>query len=98
MLLRLVNADFKFTYTDIGFNGSNSDGRVYRNVTLCFSSEVVSLETLPKKSLSTGQRIFGHRLSRARRVFENSFEILANSIIVLLSPLSMVPENVWIGC
>ena len=52
------------------------------------------MKPYPERNLSIEQRIFGYRLSRARRVVENGFGILANRFRVFLSPLSLTPENV----
>lgn len=40
------------------------------------------------------ERVFNYRLSRARRVVENAFGILANSFQCLLTTLKLEPHNV----
>ena len=46
------------------------------------------------RSLAHEKKIFNYRLSRARRIVENAFGILANRFRVFLSPMLLSPENV----
>ena len=52
------------------------------------------MKPYPNRGLSKEQRTFNYRLSRARRIVENAFGILANRFRVFLSPIQLSPENV----
>ena len=45
------------------------------------------------KNLCTEKRVFIYHLSRARRVVENAFGILANRFRIFLMPIAVVPET-----
>ena len=47
----------------------------------------------PGKNLSYKQRVFNYRLSRARRIVENAFGILASRFRVFRRPLLLQPQN-----
>ena len=126
VLLAVVDADYKFTYVDIGCNGRISDGGVFRNCALSGALEentlniphptslpgkthpipymIVADDAFPMKEyllkpysqigLTRARRIFNYRLSRARRIVENSFGILANRFRVFMQPIALAPEKV----
>ena len=48
----------------------------------------------PLHNLSLESRITNYRISRARRISENAFGIMANRFDVFLSPLQLSPKNV----
>lgn len=52
------------------------------------------LKPYPLTKMTKDQRIFNYRLSRARRVVENTFGILANRFRVLLNVNPLIPEKV----
>ncbi|XP_072164397.1 uncharacterized protein [Diadema setosum] len=47
-----------------------------------------------RRNMTEEERIFNYRLSRARRVVENAFGILANRFRVFLTPIALSPEKV----
>jgi hypothetical protein len=46
------------------------------------------------RHLTTEQRLFNYRLSRARRVVENAFGIMCNRFRVFLTTIALAPEKV----
>lgn len=54
------------------------------------------MKPYPERGLTLEKRIFNYRLSRARRVVENAFGILANRFRVLLNPINLSVDNVEI--
>ena len=52
------------------------------------------MKPFPRRGLSNEKRIFNYRLSRACRVVENAFGILANRFRVLLTIIILSPEVV----
>lgn len=125
----LVDADYCFTFADIGCQGRISDGGVFRNSALFKKMDTNQLELpsdnpLPGKYLpipyvfladdafglsqhimkpypgvynkGSPERIFNYRLSRARRVVENVFGIMASVFRILRRPMLLQPEKVSI--
>ena len=52
------------------------------------------MKPYPSRGLSLAKRIYNYRLSRARRVVENAFGIMANRFRLFLSPMLLSPDNV----
>lgn len=126
VLLAMADANYKFTYINIGINGRISDGGVFWESDLskalernwlnvpedkplpgrtlpvpymivgdaAFTLSTHILKPYPFKRMTKEQRIFNYRLSRARRVIENTFGILANRFRILLTTIPLQPEKV----
>lgn len=58
-----------------------------------FQLNLFSMRSHPSKNLTKRQRIFNYRLSRARRVVENAFRILASRWRILHKPLNTSLET-----
>ena len=52
------------------------------------------LKQFPHRSLEVDKRVYNYRLSRARRVVENAFGILANRFRIFLTPIALPPATV----
>ncbi|KAM4026827.1 uncharacterized protein ACNLHF_022691 [Anomaloglossus baeobatrachus] len=52
------------------------------------------VKPFPQKSFTVERRIFNYRLSRARRVVENAFGIMANRFRVFHTPMNMKLESI----
>nr|CAH7740926.1 unnamed protein product [Callosobruchus chinensis] len=123
ILFAMVDADYCFTYIDLGGNGRASDSAVFRDSTLNIAMEnktigfpensvIVGDDAFPlrpdlmkpfsKHGLSDEEKIFNYRLSRARRVSENAFGILAWRFRVFSRPIELKPDTidrvVWAAC
>ncbi|XP_071579909.1 uncharacterized protein [Temnothorax nylanderi] len=129
VLLAACDADYKFTWVDIGQYGSISDGGVWANTDFvqaleeetanlpppiplpntnisdpfphvfvadkAFPLSTYMMRPFPRRNvnLSDNERIFNYRLSRARRVIENTFGILGAKWQILNSTMSCSPKK-----
>lgn len=125
VLLALVDANYKFTYVDVGCKGRISDGGVFTRCSLyqaiennnlniptpnCLAGSSIqtpyvivaddafSLTTYMMKPYSfrnqdVGQRIFNYRLSRARRMVESAFGIMAARFRVIRTNIELSENN-----
>nr|CAI5821160.1 unnamed protein product [Callosobruchus analis] len=89
VLLGLVDAHYRFIYINVGVNGRVSDG-----ADEAFPLLANLLKPYPQRMSSYENRIFNYRLSRARRLVECGFGILANRWRVLLNKIHLGPEKV----
>ena len=59
-----------------------------------FATRIWLMKPFPHRGLDHDERVLNYRLSRARRVVENAFGILAHRFRCLLSVMQIKPENV----
>ena len=59
-----------------------------------FALKTWMMKPFSKRNISDEERIFNYRLSRARRIVENAFGILANRFQCLLTTLKVQPQTV----
>nr|CAH7740927.1 unnamed protein product [Callosobruchus chinensis] len=97
ILFAMVDADYCFTYIDLGGNGRASD-----SADDAFPLRPDLMKPFSKHGLSDEEKIFNYRLSRARRVSENAFGILAWRFRVFSRPIELKPDTidrvVWAAC
>ncbi len=126
VLMALVDADYKFIWTQIGNNGAASDPQIYNASNLAqsindgtvnfppseplsgddtdmpyfiisddaFALKKTMMKPFSKRYMDVSERVFNYRLSRARRVVENAFGILAQRFQCLLGMMRQKPNNV----
>nr|CAH7760287.1 unnamed protein product [Callosobruchus chinensis] len=103
VLMALVDANYKFTLVDVGAYGRSSDGGIFEQSEMGkkFESNKYSIprdteippamEQFPYTYLmhpgSDEEKIYNYRHSRARRVVENAFGILAGRWRIFLKPI-----------
>ncbi|XP_047485914.1 protein ALP1-like [Penaeus chinensis] len=59
-----------------------------------FPLKTYLMKPYPGRNITKEQTIFNYRLSRARRVSENAFGILASKFRVLMQPIASKPDNI----
>ena len=74
--------------------GDNQDVPYYFVGDDAFALQTFMMKPHSLRGMTREQRIFNYRLSRARRVVENAFGILANRFQVLMTSMQQGPETV----
>ncbi|KAL0148376.1 hypothetical protein M9458_056356 [Cirrhinus mrigala] len=125
LLMAVVDANYRFIYTNVGVQGRVSDAGLFAqsdlraalddrklnippaealpNTNIIMPYAFVGdeayplrndlLKPYPHRQLQPEQRIFNYRLSRARRVVENAFGILANRLRVFRTTICLNPNK-----
>nr|CAI5826506.1 unnamed protein product [Callosobruchus analis] len=108
VLMAIVDAKYRFLLADFGTNGRISDGGVLQNTkffeklqnkTLKLSTSETLAAALGAYHIQTDlnsreRKIFNYRLSRARRIVENAFGILASRFRIYHTAINVQPENI----
>uniref|UniRef100_A0A1X7V873 DDE Tnp4 domain-containing protein n=1 Tax=Amphimedon queenslandica TaxID=400682 RepID=A0A1X7V873_AMPQE len=89
VLLAVCDAQYRFTLVDIGEAGRQSDGGDE-----VFPLKCNMLRPYPGRYLPEDKAIYNYRLSRARRVIENTFGILASRWRIFRQPIIAQPHRV----
>nr|CAI5837434.1 unnamed protein product [Callosobruchus analis] len=92
VLLALVDANYSFTYVDIGCKGRISDG-----ADDAFALDVNLMKPYPgQHAKGSKERVLNYSLSRARRTMENVFGTLSAVFRVLRKPILLAPQKAQI--
>ncbi|XP_052242474.1 putative nuclease HARBI1 [Dreissena polymorpha] len=98
IVLAIVDSDYKFVWCDLGdpqpFPNDTVDMPYFLVGDDAFSLRENMQKPKGHRVLTTDDRILNYRLSRARRVSENAFEILANRFQILLTKMNHSPSTV----
>ena len=126
VLMAMVDAEYKFIWTQIGNNGAASDAQIFLHSDLyrdmangelnvpppqplpkddrdmpyyfigddAFALKTWLMKPFSIRFMSRPERIYNYRVSRARRVVENAFGILAQRFQCVLQGMRQTPENV----
>ena len=127
VLMAIVDAQYRFTFIDVGTYGSNAGGAIFNGLALingeldipppkslsnwlaggvlphCFVADEAFplradiMRPYPRASrqhrLSEVEQVFNYRLSRARRIVENAFGILAQRFCIFNRRIPLKPKN-----
>ncbi|KAL0148841.1 hypothetical protein M9458_055850 [Cirrhinus mrigala] len=91
VLLAVVDAQYCFRVVDVGSYGRTSDGGVMADEAFPLRRDL--MRPFPGHKLSSRQRIFNYRLSRARLIVENAFGILTAQWRMYRGVIEISPAN-----
>ena len=78
------------------FPGDKTNNKIAYSIVAdaAFPLKEYLMKPYPLKGITPSQRVYNYRLSRARRVIENAFGVLANRWRVFLTTIKLHPDKV----
>nr|CAI5835826.1 unnamed protein product [Callosobruchus analis] len=90
VLLAVVDARYQFIMCDFGVNGRISDG-----ADDAFALRIDTMKPFRQADLNSKERkIYNYRVSRARRIVENAFGILASRFRIYKTQINIEPKSI----
>nr|CAI5864825.1 unnamed protein product [Callosobruchus analis] len=89
VLMAIVDGNYCFQYVHIGCQGRMSDG-----ADDAFALTINFMRPYAGQLSQSPERVFNYRLSRARRIVENAFGIMASVFRVFRKPMQLKVDNV----
>nr|CAI5842890.1 unnamed protein product [Callosobruchus analis] len=89
VLMAIVDGNYCFQYVHIGCQGRMSDG-----ADDAFALTINFMKPYAGQLSQSPERVFNYRLSRARRIVENAFGIMASVFRVFRKPMQLKVDNV----
>uniref|UniRef100_A0A8C1MDJ0 DDE Tnp4 domain-containing protein n=1 Tax=Cyprinus carpio TaxID=7962 RepID=A0A8C1MDJ0_CYPCA len=100
VLLALADAEYRFTFVQVGDFGRTSDGGVFSGPlpytmvgVAAFPLKTYLMRPFPGNRIPRWRQMFNYRLSRARMIVECAFGILSSRWRVLHTRINVKPDN-----